>query len=93
MTGTESTFLRPLSLTEALTNIPGRSFSPGFFTVAWRRTLRVFSSMRGSTVVTRPFIVVPGKASEVMLNWQPGPERRELLLRDAEIDEDRVEGL
>jgi len=42
------------SRTATLTNMPGRSFSSPFVSVAWSWTLRVSASTSGFTAVMRP---------------------------------------
>ena len=52
--------------------MPGRSFSSRFASVAWSWMLRVSASTSGFTVVMRPSIVRPGRASQVTRTGRPG---------------------
>ncbi len=70
-----TTFFRTGRPTVVLTNIPGRSVSAAFATVACNWTLRVSASTSGFTVVMRPRIAVPGNASLVTRTGRPTPSR------------------
>ena len=69
------TFFRTGRPTAVLTNIPGRSLSAGFATVACNWTFRVSASTSGFTVVMRPLIAGPGNASLVTRTGRPARNR------------------